>query len=308
MTTFEKARAFIYRNARPLELSKWQYHFENGSKEAVLNALSFYQNEDGGFGNGLEADNLNPNSSPMATWAATETLREIELTDKEHPIVKGILRYLESGEHFDEKQNKWLNTIPSNNDHPHAIWWEYNENSDSTSYNPTAALAAFIITYADKRTAIYEKGSKIAREAVEWFVSSAPINDNHDIACFIRLYDAVECVEIISKDMLEHFRTGLRESVKLTICPDTEKWAVEYVTRPSDYSITPDSMFYQDNAEIALYEHDFIQTIQRADGGFDVPWKWWTDYIEFHVSEHRWQSILTIKYMLYLKGYENKTA
>lgn len=48
----------------------------------MLNALGFYQNEDGGFGNGLEADFLNPNSSPMATWAATETLREIGLTDK----------------------------------------------------------------------------------------------------------------------------------------------------------------------------------------------------------------------------------
>lgn len=304
MNTFEKARQFIYKNARPLELAKWQYHFENGSKEAVLNALSFYQNEDGGFGNGLEADYLNPNSSPMATWAATETLREIELADRNHPIVKGILRYLESGEHFNVKQNKWLNTIPSNNDYPHAIWWEYNEKSDSISYNPTAALAAFIISYADAGSVIYEKGLQIAKEAVEWFASSAPINDNHDIACFIRLYNALDGETIITEDMLERFKAGLRESVKLTICPDTEKWATEYVTRPSDYSITPDSMFYEDNAEIALYERDFIKTIQRADGGFDVPWKWWTDYTEFYVSEHRWQSILTMKYMLYLKAHE----
>ncbi len=304
MNTLEKARQFIYKNARPLELATWQYHFENGSKEAVLNALSFYQNEDGGFGNGLEADFLNPNSSPMATWAATETLREIGLNDKNHPIVKGILRFLESGEHFDEKQNKWLNTIPSNNDYPHAIWWEYNEKIDSISYNPTAALAAFIISYADANSAIYEKGLKIAKEAVEWFVSYAPINDNHDIACFIRLYNTLDGEAIITEDMFERFRAGLRESVRLTICPDTEKWAAEYVTRPSDYSITPDSMFYEDNAEIALYERDFIKTIQRTDGGFDVPWKWWTDYTEFHVSEHRWQSILTIKYMLYLKAYE----
>lgn len=78
---------------------------------------------------------------------------------------------------------------------------------------------------------------------------------------------------IITEDMLERFKAGLRKSVTLTICPDTEKWAVEYVTRPSDYSITPDSMFYKDNVEIALYERDFIKTLQRADGGFVVPWK-----------------------------------
>ncbi len=304
MNTFEKARQFIYRNARPLELAIRQYHFENGSKEAVLNALSFYQNEDGGFGNGLEADFLNPNSSPIATWAATETLKEIELADKNHPIVKGILRYLDSGEHFDENQNKWLNTIPSNNDYPHAIWWEYSETCDSISYNPTAALAAFIISYADTESVIYEKGLKIAKEAVEWFVSSAPINDKHDVSCFIRLYNALDGKAIITEDMFERFKTKLRESVKHTICTDTEKWATEYVTRPSDFGITPESIFYKDNAEIARYECEFIKMSQLPDGGYSVPWQWCTDYKEYEISAHRWQSILTIRYMLYLRSYE----
>lgn len=54
--TFEKARSFIYHNARPLDIARWQYHFEGGSNEAVLTALAAYQNEDGGFGHALEAD------------------------------------------------------------------------------------------------------------------------------------------------------------------------------------------------------------------------------------------------------------
>lgn len=73
---FEKARKFIYRNARPLDLARWQYHFEGGRKENVIEALSAYQNEDGGFGHGLEADFWNPNSSPMATSAAAQYLSE----------------------------------------------------------------------------------------------------------------------------------------------------------------------------------------------------------------------------------------
>lgn len=56
MEAFEKARKFIYKNARPLDLARWQYHFENGSREAVLQALQVYQNEDGGYGHGLEPD------------------------------------------------------------------------------------------------------------------------------------------------------------------------------------------------------------------------------------------------------------
>lgn len=60
---FHKAKRFIYRNARPLDFARWQYHFENGSKEAFLDALSYYQNNDGGFGHAIEPDAWNPNSS-----------------------------------------------------------------------------------------------------------------------------------------------------------------------------------------------------------------------------------------------------
>ena len=61
---YHRARRFVYKNARPLELAKWQYHFENGSREAVLETLACYQNTDGGFGYGLEPDYWNPHSSP----------------------------------------------------------------------------------------------------------------------------------------------------------------------------------------------------------------------------------------------------
>ena len=139
MHTFEKARVFVYRNARPLDLARWQYHFENGSKEAVLTALAAYQNEDGGFGHALEPDAWNPNSAPIQTWTATEILREIYFTDNTHPIIAGILRYLDSGAEF--TGHFWYNAPGSNNDYPHAPWWH--TESDSTchnDYNPTACL------------------------------------------------------------------------------------------------------------------------------------------------------------------------
>ena len=78
---FEKARTFMYRNARPLDLARFQYHFENGTQEAVLHALSFYQNADGGFGHAIEADNWNPNSIPLHANGANSIFREIGMTD-----------------------------------------------------------------------------------------------------------------------------------------------------------------------------------------------------------------------------------
>lgn len=301
MNTFEKARGFIYRNARPLDLARWQFHFENGSKENVLNALSFYQNADGGFGYGLEPDFLNPNSTPMATWAATEIIKEIEFSDKNHPIIKGILRYLESGEHFDAALNQWFNTVPSNNDYPHAIWWEYNGNSEF-KYNPTAALAAFVLEYADEASEIYNKCCKIAEQAVDWFINAVPFYEQHVTSCFINLYKLLKVKNMISSSMTE-FEQKLKEEVKCEICSEKEKWAVEYVTKPSDFKITPDSIFYADNAELAEYECSFIKEIQLPDGGFPVTWQWWTDYTEFYISVNFWKSDFVIKNMLYLKKY-----
>ena len=140
METFKKAKEFIYRNARPLDLARWQYHFENGSREPVLKALSYYQNEDGGFGHALEADAWNPNSSPIQTWCAIEILREINFTDAEHPMMQGVLTYLASGKDFEGKF--WYNTVKSNNDYPHAPWWHTeSESTCHTDYNPTAYFA-----------------------------------------------------------------------------------------------------------------------------------------------------------------------
>jgi len=68
---FQSIRRWMYRNARPLDLARWQYHFENGGKDSVLKGLSVFQNEDGGFGHALEADSWNPNSSPHKLLALT---------------------------------------------------------------------------------------------------------------------------------------------------------------------------------------------------------------------------------------------
>jgi len=85
--TFEEIRAWIYRNARPIDLAEWQYEFESGSKDAVVSALLCYQNEDGGFGNALEPDNWNPNSTPIATGYAISKLNTVNFTDLTNTII-----------------------------------------------------------------------------------------------------------------------------------------------------------------------------------------------------------------------------
>ena len=64
---FEKALQFIYRYGDLLARKRFAFHFEEGSKQAVLDTLNSYQNDDGGFGNGLELDVMCPESSGICT-------------------------------------------------------------------------------------------------------------------------------------------------------------------------------------------------------------------------------------------------
>ncbi len=301
MTTFEKARAFIYRNARPLDLARWKYHFENGSREDVMKALAYYQNADGGFGHGIEPDFLNPNSTPMATWAATDIISEIGWKDNSHPIIRGILQYLESGADFDTEHKQWLNTVPSNNEYPHAIWWECNGVGE-LRYNPTAALAAFILRYAEQDSAVYKLGCDIAVQAVEWLLAQELFEEQHITSCFISLYAAMNDTGVRLVEMAG-FEERLKALVHGCICHDKEKWGVEYVTLPSDLFLSRGSIFYEDNADIAEYETDHIRNSQQQDGSYSVPWQWWTDYKEYEVSANFWRSAIIIKKMRYLMGF-----
>lgn len=302
MNTFEKAKRFIYRNARPLELARWQYHFEGGSSEAVLKALAFYQNEDGGFGHALEADSFNPNSCPIQTWNAAVILREIGSEDASHPIIKGILRYLDSGADFSEKYNQWLNTVRSNDEYPHAIWWSYSDKEKEFHYNPTAYLAGFILRFADKNSALYKKAEVIAVQAYDWFKSKVPFGDDHVANCFVSLFEYLSAAELTIVDM-EEFKEKLAEEVNADICRDIDKWAAEYVCRPSKFIQGRDSMFYKDNEELAEKECEIITGSQLEDGSFAVPWQWFNDYKEFTLAENWWKSVIVIQNMLYLKRF-----
>ena len=90
---YQEIRTWFHRNARPLEMALWNYFHEDGTREAVAEELAFYQNEDGGFGNAVEPDGWNPESSPYATMTAAITLRKIEFMEHagtDHPMVQGI--------------------------------------------------------------------------------------------------------------------------------------------------------------------------------------------------------------------------
>ena len=297
---FQKAQGFIKRNARPLDLFRWHFHFENGSEQEVLNALSFYQNDDGGFGHALEPDSWNPFSSPIQTWAATEILHEISFKDSSHPLIKGILRYLESGADF--TGYCWRNTVESNNSYPHAPWWHTESVSISHhDYNPTACLAGFILRHADKNSLLYALGFRIAGEAFDAIKGQEALKDMHTLACYIRLLQYTKEADAAPFDT-GALKSRLIEQVNQCISPDVTAWDTSYVCKPSQFLDSKGSVFYPGLQELADYECKQIAKTQLEDGSWPITWGW-ADYPEaWAISKNWWKAGNIIKNIRYLRG------
>ncbi|MDE6580695.1 MAG: hypothetical protein K2K41_09200, partial [Ruminiclostridium sp.] len=217
-------------------------------------------------------------------------------------IIKVILRYLDSGADFSEKYGQWLSSVKSNDEYPHAIWWNYSDKDKDFCYNPTAHLAGFILRFADKDSALYKKGEKIALQAYDWFKTHVPFGDNHTAGCFVSLYDYFSEAGIELVDM-EEFRDKLIEEVNFDICRDIEKWKTDYVCKPSKFIHGRDSIFYKGNEELVEKECEIITEGQLEDGSFIVPWQWFNEYKEFPLAENWWKSVIVIEKMRFINSF-----
>ncbi|CAG7633854.1 hypothetical protein ACFQI7_18540 [Paenibacillus allorhizosphaerae] len=134
----ERAKPFIYGNARLLDRKRFEYHFEGGSQEGVIEALRAYQNPDGGFGNALEPDIRCPFSQPVPTEMALAIMDQIDYFDPR--ILEGINRFLRENT---LREGGLPLAFRSVNDFPHAPWWKTKED-DRPSINPTGTIIGLL--------------------------------------------------------------------------------------------------------------------------------------------------------------------
>ena len=294
---FERARGFIYRNARPIDLARWKLHFEGGDPGEILTCLAAYQNPDGGFGHGLECDALNPESSPMQTWSATTYLRLIDMYDPANPIVAGLLNYLTRGRDFDG--HRWAYSVASNNDHPHAPWWHYTE--PRYDYNPTAALAGYMLRASEQGSEANELARRIAREAFDWAMSRELPPEMHllpglrtlcwdVLAVCPELFDAGALLARIEKRMVE------------LVEEDADKWDSEYCATPSTFIMGPQDPLLVPLGALAMREADWLLSKQENDGAWPITWSWGEESAAFHLSANYWRGGLIFKNLFTLLG------
>ncbi len=298
MSIFSKAKEFIYRNARPLDFVRFKFHFGNGSVDEVISVLSSYQKSDGGFAYALEPDNWNENSTPIATWMATTVLNEINFCNASHPVIKGILKYLESGKDFSD--GKWFNVVPTNNCFPHAVWWNCDGDKGMPDDNPTVSLAGFALKFSDKESRLYHEAENIVSNCVSEFICN-PVTEQHTLRNYAELYNYCKSIDNFDLVDLEQFKNILAENMNSAICKDMSKWRTEYVCTPLQLYIYGGESSKFIDKELVDKEAELIMKCQLPDGSYPITWQWYNDYKEFEISANWWKSNLLIKNLLYLR-------
>lgn len=304
LNDFQEVKVWMYRNARAIELALWQYYFERGSKESVLSALAVYQNDDGGFGHALEADSWNPNSSPYTTLTAINILKGIQFRNKQHPIIQGIFRFLESNAFCSE--DGWYFNIPSNNDYPHAPWWTFNGEANAVEgIGVTAELVSFIICNASEDSVIFRRALSLA----DVIITKLRMQENYGdmgIGGYCILLDSIKQAKLTWRFDCNFLSERLHKLVYESIERDTSKW-VHYTVRPSEYILSPESVFYKENKDIVLQELDYLIDTRPKNGVWGITWSWFENnnkYAkEIAISENWWKASKTIHKINYLKNF-----
>lgn len=291
---------WMHRNARELDLKIWNCLFEDGTALEVADAMMVYQNEDGGFGHGIDPDNWNTNSMPYATLYAIDALDLVKFYDMDHPVYQGIRKYLNS-----TGPDKWIFTLPTNADHPHASFYNYSEQYNKLeSTGVIIALSAFVIKYASDLS-VFETVMK----GLDSFITKLQENDLGDMgpSGYIKLIDAIEEKGIKGYDYAQ-LHQRLITVVNQVMQKDEKQWE-RYGYRPSDFIKTKDSVFLSGNEEIVEKECDFLIRTLPINDVWPVSWCWFDNAKlypkEEIISLHMAKARKSIEKILFLKEFNH---
>lgn len=296
MRLMERAYAWLRREGRPLELALWEYFLRGGSREQVLRCLGAFQNDDGGFGHGLEPDLWLPQSSPMASWMAGQILVAVGAGSEEE-MVKRLLKYLVSTDQV--RPGMWPSVLPEYNDHPHAPWWHWAEDAqEGWLYNPSVELAAFLIHWSGSEGLTAVLGWSSLGPAVEYLLAAEGVEWH-----LLRNY--WECLKLLRPFQerflfeLGHPYHVIEEKVKglirATVNRDPASWGGSYLPLPVDFVKSPADPLYPELKDLVEENLDFFLCSRREWGIWDITWSWTHYPQEFVLARHFWQAVVAVE-------------
>lgn len=287
---FERARAFLKSEARPLDRALFEHEFEGAPGERAIEELARYQNQDGGFGRALEPDLRTPSSSALATEIGLTLLKELGC-GAGHPMVQKAVRYLLAT--LDPGTRVWRVVPGDANGYPHAPWWHDEGGSlartfDHFEITPRAGLVGLLQHYSSLVPAAWlEDLTERAVAAVEAMAARKAGLDQ--LVYALGLAEAPELPE----PYRERLGATLRVQVQAAVTRDPQLWG-SYCTPPLKLAPSPHSpvanLLWDDLQRNLDYEIEH----QTPAGTWEPVWTWGPLYPEVWPEARReWTGDLT---------------
>ena len=290
---FERAAAFINMQARELDKRLFTYHFEGGTAVSVLDALAYYQNDDGGFGKAIEPDFRLQASSPMATSVGLQYCAAVAAT-ADHSIVQGAIRYLIDA--YDAEHNYWPATYENVNEEPHAWWWHVEKLTppDETRWpNPSAELVGYLHRYAALAPAEFLE--RVTARAEQNLAGADIIDKKYNVLCW------------------ERARPWLPESLQTAVIRAINRTYTALSPIAIDsfdelgllaFAPTPAALMAQAAPDVVQQALDQEIDNQAEDGGWWPGWHWGQYEDVWPIAKQEWAGKITADTLHTLKNYD----
>lgn len=285
----QHAVEFLKSKARPLEKAHYEFEFENGSRDQVLEELKLYQNEDGGFGNGLEPDFRCAASSALATTIGLQHLIRIGADESESMVQNAIQYALDT---FNEEKMEWEIVPKEVESAPRAIWWNYG--GDWPWGNPSAEMTGLLHHY--KGLVPEDFLEKLTAHAVS-YINKEATNDFHELHCLVKL------IKELPTEEAEKIRPRVREIAHHSVTTDPEKWH-DYCLLPLQVVSSPTSFLYEDFNEIIPANIRHLASNQAEDGSWKPTWAWGRFEDIWETAKQEWCGVLTLDNLKVLRAFD----
>jgi hypothetical protein len=329
-SAFEMVANTLLESARPLEKTIFMHEFYNSAKEDILKELLYYQNEDGGFGNGLEPDIRMPYSSPKATSIGLRHLARVDELKEAQEAIERAIHYLEHS--FNHSHNRWYIGTRKINDYPHGPWWHFNEIEGITQLdldwgNPNAEIITYLQKY--KKYVVRLNVEKLIEDAIlqfenkkvfrneykgfidsmrkcnppeyvlKYFNTTKFFDPKGEVLCYIRLYSLLEGRQ--RKRLEERIRAAISE----IIVYDEKVWEEEYVAMPLDFAVKHDMNHFGIDEEKIQRNLDLLVKLLETEGKIDLKWAEGRDYYteERKKARNEWEWVFTLGALSTLRNY-----
>ncbi len=287
----DRIEAYVTANGRALDIARFHHVVHGATSASVVEALAAFQNEDGGFGHGVEPDLRLPDSSPTCTWAALGHLCQLGV-GAEAPMVVSALGYLRDS--YDTDAGRWMPVSDAVNDHPHSAWWHFDKDKGGTDihqspWNPTAGVAGYLWHFGCTGAPDL---AQLTTRATAYLQAQADTDlEMHELRCLVQLAQLAPAPH----------RQPLRDLTLAAVDRIVERERAEwegYGSQPLLFLDTPDSFLYEPLRDVVDANLDYHVETVGADGAWVLPYQWYRDEEAFE----RFKPELTASYTVHRVG------